>query len=167
VSRGGNLLLDIGPRADGKIPPVMQERLLQMGKWLSRNGEAIYRTRPWSRPVQWSEGNKDCKPVDQHYLGGDFILKQTIDPEPGCAVKELFFTRKESIVYAISPLWPGETLTIEDLSLKSNAKITLLGSSGALEWKTKDGNIEITLPKFDQDGFQEEFSYGYVFRIDE
>ncbi|MCB0669798.1 MAG: alpha-L-fucosidase, partial [Saprospiraceae bacterium] len=42
VSRGGNLLLDIGPRADGKIPPVMQERLLQMGKWLSRNGEAIY-----------------------------------------------------------------------------------------------------------------------------
>ncbi len=43
VSRGGNFLLDIGPCADGTIPPVMEERLLQMGDWLSVNGEAIYR----------------------------------------------------------------------------------------------------------------------------
>ena len=31
VSQGGNLLLDIGPNANGKIPPIMQERLLQIG----------------------------------------------------------------------------------------------------------------------------------------
>ncbi len=34
VSRGGNLLLDIGPRADGGIPVVMEERLNQLGRWL-------------------------------------------------------------------------------------------------------------------------------------
>lgn len=44
VSRGGNLLLNVGPTADGLIPPIMQDRLLAIGKWLSVNGEAIYAT---------------------------------------------------------------------------------------------------------------------------
>ena len=42
VSKGGNFLLNIGPDADGTIPPIMEERLLGMGKWLQVNGEAIY-----------------------------------------------------------------------------------------------------------------------------
>lgn len=44
VSRGGNLLLDIGPSADGRIPAIMEQRLLDMGAWLEVNGEAIYGT---------------------------------------------------------------------------------------------------------------------------
>ena len=34
VSRGGNLLLDIGPTADGRIPTIMEERLTEIGSWL-------------------------------------------------------------------------------------------------------------------------------------
>src|SRR6516162_8514763 len=45
VSRGGNLLLDIGPTADGRIPVIMEERLVQIGEWLRPNREAIYGTR--------------------------------------------------------------------------------------------------------------------------
>jgi alpha-L-fucosidase len=52
VSRGGNLLLDIGPTADGRIPVIMQERLLQIGEWLETNGEAIYGSRRWRVPAE-------------------------------------------------------------------------------------------------------------------
>jgi alpha-L-fucosidase len=44
AGNGGNLLLNVGPAADGTIPVIMQERLLQVGEWLARNGEAIYAT---------------------------------------------------------------------------------------------------------------------------
>ncbi len=42
VSKNGNLIINIGPRADGTIPEVMQNVLLETGKWLKVNGEAIY-----------------------------------------------------------------------------------------------------------------------------
>lgn len=45
VSRGGNLLLNVGPTADGRIPVIMQERLIDIGNWLNVNGEAIYGTK--------------------------------------------------------------------------------------------------------------------------
>lgn len=52
VSKGGNFLLNIGPAADGTIPVIMQERLLDMGKWLSVNGDAIYGTRIYTKAPQ-------------------------------------------------------------------------------------------------------------------
>ncbi len=47
VSKNGNLLLNVGPKADGTIPDEAREALLTIGKWLSTYGDAIYSTRPW------------------------------------------------------------------------------------------------------------------------
>jgi len=78
VSKGGNLLLDIGPTADGRVPVIMQERLLQLGAWLRVNGEAIYGTHPWR---QMSEGNVHftCKgssvyAIAESWPGAELVL---------------------------------------------------------------------------------------------
>jgi len=42
VSLNGNLMLNIGPRANGDVPYEIENRLLEMGKWLEKNGESIY-----------------------------------------------------------------------------------------------------------------------------
>ncbi len=44
VSRGGNVLLNVGPTAEGEIPPALVSRLRAIGQWLTSNGESIYGT---------------------------------------------------------------------------------------------------------------------------
>lgn len=48
VAYNGNLLINVGPMADGTIPENQTSRLLYMGEWLEKNGKAIYGTRPYT-----------------------------------------------------------------------------------------------------------------------
>jgi alpha-L-fucosidase len=47
AAKGGNFLLNVGPTAEGLIPQASIDRLAEMGRWMRRNGEAIYRSRKW------------------------------------------------------------------------------------------------------------------------
>lgn len=57
ASRGGNMLLNVGPDADGRIPEPAAKTLREIGGWLSKNGESIYGTRrsPYA-PIPWNGG---------------------------------------------------------------------------------------------------------------
>lgn len=67
VSKNGNLLLNVGPRANGEIPEPQLARLKAFGAWLRANGSAIYATKPWTRaegataeglPVRFTQGRE-------------------------------------------------------------------------------------------------------------
>jgi alpha-L-fucosidase len=46
-AKGGNLLLNVGPKPDGELPMEQEERLREIAEWMFVNGEAIYDVRPW------------------------------------------------------------------------------------------------------------------------
>ncbi len=146
VSRGGNFLLDIGPTGDGRIPPIMEARLLEMGDWLKVNGEAIYGTRDWIKDAQWSDG-KRAKYSKKDYHYGNPIKEMTIAPKPGYAVKQAYFTKKADNVYAILPRWPESgKLLIKDLKLSKESQVTMLGVAGALSFTQTDKGVEVIMP---------------------
>ncbi len=146
VSRGGNLLLDIGPAGDGTIPPIMEQRLLEIGDWLKVNGEAIYGTRFAGRSCQWSEGKRP----DQQF--GEYMVKYNLmdqvgqQPKNGAAVKQIFFTKKPNALYAITSGWPGKQLVVRDVQVPANAVVTMLGVEGALKTQLDGTTLTITLP---------------------
>lgn len=118
VSKNGNLLINIGPRADGSIPEVYSSVLSDFGAWLDVNGEAIFDTRPYT-------------------------MAEATTSEGG----EVRFTMTDDALYAIliTPM-EGESATIEGLMVDEGSTITLLGHDEELAYEvTADGTL-ITLP---------------------
>ncbi|MEU4930558.1 alpha-L-fucosidase [Streptomyces yokosukanensis] len=116
VSKNGNFLLDIGPRADGTIPEIMQTRLRETGEWLKTNGEAIYDTTYWSRTAQ---------------LGED--LRFTVRPDEAFYIHSLAEPGPKLTVEAPVPVRPGD-------------KVTMLGHDRPLSWTVTGGALVIDVP---------------------
>jgi len=177
VSNGGNLLLNIGPTADGRIPIFMQERLLEIGKWLAINGEAIYGTTKYKIPTQWSEGKRvDVSPKDldepivdgvaeRKYILENFdILKLTVQPESGQAIKEFMFTQKANTIYAITPQFPQSgLLKIKNVAPTENTEIILLGTEKKLTWTLEDTVLCVQVPNHLI--FEIPYQYACTFKI--
>jgi alpha-L-fucosidase len=165
VSRGGNLLLNVGPTADGRIPVEMQDRLAYLGRWLAHNGEAIHGTRTFREGAQWTAGRKQEVDTSTNYRAKYDVEALTLNPAPGNARKEVLFTRKGETLYAIMPLYPRDTLTLRDVKLPQGARVALLGTRHTqLAWRQKGGDVVITVPLL-EDG-EVPFAGAYTFRIE-
>lgn len=152
VSRGGNLLLDIGPAKDGTIPPLMEQRLLEIGDWLKVNGEAIYGTRPAARTCQWTEGRRPEQKYGEYMVKYNLMEQVGQAPRDGVAVKQVFFTQKPDALYAITAGWPGRQLVLHGVRVPAGATVTMLGVPGALAWTMSGDTLTITTPDLGPEG---------------
>ncbi len=132
VSKNGAVLLNITPRADGTIPAEVEKRLLEMGEWLSLNGEAIYGSHPFEI---YGEG-------PQKIVEGHLSEHKNTD----AVAEDIRFTVNNDKLYAISLDWPEGDFLIKSFAQgnklinKEIKSIKLLGNDQDLDWEmTMDG----------------------------
>ena len=150
VSKNGNLLLNVGPRADGTIPESQQNVLREIGHWLQINGEAIYETRPW---IKSGEGpNKGTA----GYM--------TDSQQSVYTSQDIRFTTCKDTLYAIVLSWSSDTVVIKSLAKgKSDfrlvSSVSMLGCTEQLEWKQTGEGLVVRFPK------KQPTDYAHVLKI--
>ncbi len=117
VSRGGNLLMNIGPGPDGDWDPEAYKRLEGIGQWMKINGESIYAS----------------KPVEP-YADGNLYYTRSKSGKTIYAL-QLGATEEVKLPTMISVKLNGEV-----------KRVSLLGSAQKLTWKKDNGGITISIP---------------------
>jgi alpha-L-fucosidase len=135
VSKGGNLLLNIGPGPDGRWHDEAYLRLAELGAWMAVNGEAIYETRPLT---PYGEGKVR---LTRRADGTVYMIYLADEGE----------TRLPAFV-SMSELRPA-----------SGATVSLLGSDRELRWEPADSGFVVAMPDSIRDNPPAD--YAWVFRI--
>jgi alpha-L-fucosidase len=137
VAKGGNLMVGIGPDANGKFHPRAIENLQEAGAWLKVNGQAIYATRPREGNL-WNEGQ-------------DIRFTQSKD---------------HHTIYALSMKWPGKSLTLHSVQPKPDSTITLIGYDKPLAWTYDNSSgLVIQIPQELQNTSKRPCRFVYSFKI--
>ncbi len=118
VSKNGNMLLNVPPRADGTLDSETETILRDIGAWMRVNGEGIYETRPW-------------------HTYGDGSLRFTTKGDTLYAFELEWPGERRTLDVPISRA---------DGSHRAVATVGLLGHPGDLEWAQHGGRLAITLP---------------------
>ncbi len=143
VSKNGVLLLNISPKADGTIPDIQKQVLLDIGDWLGKYGEAIYETRPW-----YTFGEGPTKEPEGHFKFHQQFLKIKYSSA------DIRYTSKGKDIYACIL---GKPKTSSDIMLTSFtkekagkeisiSKVYLLGSEEELAWELTEEGLSVRLP---------------------
>ncbi|MCA9241192.1 MAG: alpha-L-fucosidase, partial [Planctomycetales bacterium] len=141
VSKNGQLLLNISPTADGRIPQNQREVLLGLGAWLGKYGEAIYHTRPF---VVYGHGPTTA---GKGQFGG-------IATDRGYTADDIRYTRNGNTVYAIQlgpPAAGKKTLltgfaAAEGRPAFSVKRVTMLGADADIAWQQSNAGLTVTSP---------------------
>ena len=140
VSKNGTFVLNIPGKPDGTIDAKEIAVLDKITAWMGVNGEAIYETRPWK---VYGEGPNAIKAGS---FQGNSVSK--------LGAQDVRFTRNKSntVVYAIVLGLPAQEITVEALGLSSPnspgkiAKVEVLGSTHAPQWKQADNGLTVKMP---------------------
>ncbi len=140
VSKNGNLLLNIPLRADGTFDDKEAVIIDGIGKWMNRNKEAIFDTRPWKRFGEGPIAERAIPLNDQGFNEGAYS---------DMTAEEIRFTSKDKTLYAIVLAWPEDNkVNIRSLS-SGNTKVKrveLLGH-GRVKFRQTSGGLAVSLPK--------------------
>lgn len=141
VSCGGNMLMNIGPTHDGRIIPVFEERLRQIGSWLAVNGDAIYKSIPWKY-------QNDTVTGDVWYTAKKSTSGNGLS------------------AYAIVLSWPTKnTLYLGAPITTTQTTVSLLGYNNPIQWqKGASGGITLQIPPIPPNKMP--CDWGWVFKME-
>lgn len=132
VSKNGNMLLDVGPRADGSLQEHEKTLLLQFGDWMKDYGAALYDTTPWSALAPDTYAKADATDAE----GGMWNIRFTVAGDAlnvffnsSVSMKEVLLPNVQPADSAVAALWrPG-------------------GERSQLVWRKDDAGTWLTLPR--------------------
>ena len=149
VSKNGNLLLNVGPRADGSFHPDAVRELKEVGQWLRVCGEAIYDTRPYcvfgEGPTEIQETDFNRKKINEQLETG--VAKE--DTIQSLTARDIRYTVKENVLYAILLGWPedGHVLLKDPKRFHRPVRsVRLLGSPQDAPYEWTEEGLLVRLP---------------------
>lgn len=153
VSKNGNLLLNVGPYADGSFHKEAIKILNSIGDWLKINGEAIYGSRPFfiaaEGPTVVEDANYDVEKIRKQLKHGD-----ALDVKRDTLTEQDFrFTYKEECLYVIGMGWPREgwyhikTLAKDGIWKKEIEHMSFLGLKNKIEFYQDGEGLHVKLPE--------------------
>ncbi len=150
ASKGGNYVLNVGPKSDGTFPDECITRLNEIGRWMQTNGEAIYGTGRWGitreGPTTLVMDGTRAREAE------GFKTKFT----PG----DIWFTSKGDKVYAMAlEVADQKEVLIRSFAGRKVDQVRLLGVEKPLKWESKTEGLWVKLPEGSKDGL------GYALEI--
>jgi len=122
-ARGGNMLLNVGPRPDGRIAAPDEDLLRELGLWMMMNGEAVRGVRPWT-----VTNEKDV----------------WLTRRPDGTVYA--FTDLEYGLEGITS-WAGRRFTLKSVKTTPETKVAVLGQEGGVEWTEDAKGLHISVAR--------------------
>ena len=154
VGRGGNLCLNVGPKADGTMPGIMEQRLKDIGSWLAINGDGIYGTRAWHNPAE-------KKTIVNHTE--EKKEKSAAESATVTTRRSVFYTIKGDDLFVLSTQWPAKGLDIAGLRLPKSTSVQLLGTNKKVGFVNKSTGVSLVPPAVSPADFSGK--YAYVFKV--